>query len=95
MEDSQQKEFSALCWLAHFYPYTLASYCSLARDSLNKSRFLSSNNRGSSLSNILERASERYLAIAVIFALFQERVKGKFPTWEGILLVRERKKGTE
>src|SRR5579883_655980 len=88
-----QEDAELLRWYVRFSAYTLAQICrylSYFLESPQKSavlRFASARQREK---EAFERVIEHTLNLYVAFALLEERVQGRSPTWEGILLVKER-----
>ncbi len=88
-----REDAELLRWYVRFSAYTLAQMCrylSYFLESPQKSavlRFASGRQREK---ETFERVIEQTLNLYVAFALLEERVHGRSPAWEGILLVKDR-----
>lgn len=88
-----REDAELLRWYVRFSAYTLAQmgrYLSYFLESPQKSavlRFASARQREK---EAFERVIEHTLNLYAAFALLEERIQGRSPTWEGLLLVKER-----
>ncbi len=80
-------------WYLRFSTHTLARYC-LRIIEIDNSNGLTVRLHASGLrkKEVLSRIINYALETYTILALVEERYQNRFPTWEGILLIKERKK---
>jgi energy-coupling factor transporter ATP-binding protein EcfA2 len=94
-----QEERRFLIWFTRYSAYVLARYfrfCSILTNSLDKKPWYSFYNKSEPSSELLfEQLVTSYLNIFVTFTLLEDRIEGRLPAWEGILLVKERTKDTD
>ncbi|HEU5227356.1 MAG TPA: NACHT domain-containing protein [Ktedonobacteraceae bacterium] len=90
-----REDAELLRWYVRFSAYTLAQMCrylSYFLESPQRSsvlRFASARQREK---ETFERVIEHTLNLYIAFALLEERIQGHSSTWEGILLVKERRR---